>query len=102
MGKSASQRLKTKADPKGLVTKEELSLLRSDLQIFKIDVDDKFVQMDEKNRGYRDDVLNGLDKVMKELENIREDNEVGTHQIRELRVEVDNHEKRISKLETPN
>jgi len=56
-------------------------------------------QVNFKNRQYKDEIMTGLDKVVKELETIREDSIVGTHQIRELRVDVDNHEKRISKLE---
>lgn len=64
-------------------------------------LDEAFEKYDDKNRKYRDQVLSGLDGVMKELENIREDNIIETHQISSLREEVDNHEKRISKLESP-
>ena len=55
---------------------------------------------EEKHRKYHDENMNRLDEVMGELENIREDNMIGTYQTRELRENVDNHEKRISKLET--
>lgn len=67
--------------------------------ITKIELDEAFEAYDEKNRGYIDKVLTGLDKVMKELETIREDNVIGTDQTRELRIDVDNHEKRILTLE---
>lgn len=54
--------------------------------------------LDEKNRGYRDQILTGLDRVMKELETMREENTVGGHQVGE---KLDDHERRITKLETP-
>ena len=54
----------------------------------------------ENQKQYHDENMNRLDDVMGELENIREDNMIGTYQTRELRENVDNHEKRISKLET--
>ncbi len=61
---------------------------------------EELLKLDEKFRTYRDEILNRLDSVMGELQNIREDNSIGTHQTRELREEVDNHEQRIKKLET--
>lgn len=57
-------------------------------------------KMDEKSKKYRDDILKGLDKVMKELEEMREDSSLGAYQTRNLREDVDSHEKRITKLET--
>lgn len=99
MAKKTPSAYITKKDLENLVTKEELKMLEIRLGL---NFDEKFEEMDGKGRGYRDDVLNGLDKVMKELEAIWEDNEVGTHQVRELREEVDGHEKRITKLESSN
>jgi len=69
--------------------------------ITKIDLDEAFERYDDKNRGYKDQILTGLDKVMKDLETIREEMTVGTHQMRKLKEEVDTHRKRISKLESP-
>ncbi|MCL4418726.1 hypothetical protein M1146_01335 [Patescibacteria group bacterium] len=74
------------------VLKEELGITNRELRGI-------IEKMDEKNRKYRDQILTGLDGVMKELETMREENTVGTHQIRELDVKVDNHETRIAKLE---
>lgn len=72
--------------------------------VTKIDLaqalDQAFEAYDEKNRKYRDEILTGLDHIMKELETIREDNTIGTHQIRNLEEKTDNHEKRITKLES--
>lgn len=61
---------------------------------------DRFDKVEEDQKEYRDENMNRLDDVMGELENIREDNMIGTYQIRELRENVDDHEKRITKLET--
>lgn len=54
-------------------------------------------QVDEKSRKYRDEVLNGLDKVMKELETMREESTVRDYQFNE---KFNNHEQRITKLES--
>lgn len=96
--KTTNNQAATKSDIDALRKSTKLDL-KSETGILKIEFHEAFEQYDEKNRGYRDEILTGLDKVMKELETIREDNIVGTHQIRELRVDVDSHEKRISSLE---
>lgn len=69
--------------------------------VTKIDLDEAFEEYGEKNRGYKDEILTGRDKVMKELETMREENVVGAFQIRELHEKFDVHEKRIKKLEKP-
>lgn len=68
--------------------------------VTKIDMDEAFERYDEKNRGYRDQILNGLDKVMKELETIREENIIGTQQIKEVTKKVTTNERKIAKLES--
>lgn len=77
----------TKAD-----LKNETISLRMNLDKLKLEIDDKA-------RQYRDQVLTKLDGVMGELQNIREDNIIGSHQTAEMRDQVENHEKRIQKLE---
>lgn len=59
-----------------------------------------YQKIKEDQQEYRDENMNRLDEVMGELQNIREDNTIGTYQARELRENVDDHEKRIKKLET--
>lgn len=102
------------------IVKDEMGLmqkgLRDEMGVMKQDLEEKLSglggslreemsvmeeSLDGKNRKYRDEILTGLDKVMKELETMREENTVGSYQTRELREEVDNHEKRITKLESP-
>ncbi|OGH17486.1 MAG: hypothetical protein A3C97_00425 [Candidatus Levybacteria bacterium RIFCSPHIGHO2_02_FULL_37_11] len=84
------------------ILREELEITRKDLRI-ELDVSlEKVVRdVDEKNREYRDQVLTGLDGVMKELETMREENAAGTSLIRRLTDRVDDHEIRITKLESP-
>jgi len=77
------------------VTKVDLLTLREDLE-------KRFEETNENNRKYKDQILTGLDGVMKELESMREENTIGTHQTKELREEVDEHEKRITTLESSN
>ena len=69
--------------------------------VTRIELDEAFENYDEKNRKYRDQILGGLDKVMGELQTIREENAVGNYQIREFREEIDDHGRRITKLESP-
>lgn len=54
----------------------------------------------QENRQHRDENTTRFDEIVGELQNMREDNIIGTYQIRELRENVDDHEKRITKLET--
>ena len=53
----------------------------------------------EELKKYRDENMTRLDEVMGELQTIREDNTIGTYQIRELQKEVDDHETRIRTVE---
>lgn len=75
-------------------TTEDIIILREDL---RVEFDKKFDAFDSKAQLYRDQILTGLDKVMKELVNIREEYTVGNFR---LEKRVKDHEKRISKLET--
>lgn len=64
--------------------------------VTRFDLDEALEIQDEKSRGYRDQILTGLDKVVKELESIREENIIGNHRVDK---KLTNHERRISKLE---
>ena len=68
--------------------------------VTKKDLKDALGEYDSKAKSYRDQILTVLDKVMKELEEMREDSSLGVYQTRQLREEIDDHEKRIAKLET--
>lgn len=73
------------------------TILREELATFEKKVDQKFVnseinvdfklgdletRIDEKAKGYRDEILTSNDKLMKELEEQREEKEIGDSQIR--------------------
>lgn len=80
-----------KADDNQAVTKTDLIILEQNI---KQDIDENLEKIDEKNKGYRDEILTALDGVAKELETWREDKVLADHQL------VD-HENRITALESP-
>ena len=55
------------------------------------------IKVDQKK--YHSEVMDKFDQILGELQSMREDNEVGTYQTRELRETAEDHEKRITKLE---
>lgn len=56
---------------------------------------------DEKAKQYRDEILTKMDQIVGELAQMREDRLFERHEKRELKEQVDDHEKRIKKLENP-
>lgn len=58
-----------------------------------------YEKIERKIQQVNDRLYNMLDKIIKELEEIREDKVIGAHQTKELRERVDDHDKRIKKLE---
>ena len=83
-----------------VVTEEILEKkLGSEFALFRIEMDGKFDNLDEKNRGYRDQILTGLDGVMKELQDMREENAASTLHFERNDETLENHEKRITTLE---
>lgn len=56
-------------------------------------------EIDQNAKAYRDQILAKMDEVLGELQDMREENIIGTHHIRELRKADANHERRIKKLE---
>lgn len=75
----------TKSDLKTALDDQEKSMLR---------------KIDDKLMLYRDEVLTKFDAIMKELETMREENTLGVYQTNNLQKKVDDHEKRITKLES--
>ena len=57
-------------------------------------------RLKEEIRVARDDLMNKIDSFAGRTMTLEEENTVGVHQTRELRVQVDNHETRITKIET--
>lgn len=81
--------MKQKGSYADIVTK---GYLEQKLEETKRDIDDSA-------KGYRDEVLTKLDKVMGELETMREENTIGFSQLNGMQKQVTSHEKRIKKLE---
>lgn len=92
--------MKQQQNGSNLVTKDFMEKKLTEFEI-KLEgkFDKRFEQADEKARQYRDDVLNKFDEVIKELETTREDRELAVYQTREMRDQIEDHEKRIRKVE---
>lgn len=56
-------------------------------------------KIERKMQQANDRIFNMLDKIVKEFEGMREDRILGDHQEKQVREQVDNHEKRIKRLE---
>ena len=80
-------------------TKTDLRNIEKSLRSEMLHVEQRGESLEDKMKQYKDEIITKIDGVMGELEAMREDSMIGTHQISELREEVDNHEKRINLLE---
>ncbi len=74
-------------------TKGDLLILKSDLESKLNDLEQR---VDDKARGYRDEILTSNDKLSRTLETIREDIEIGNFQVKK---QIKSHEERITHLE---
>lgn len=104
-----------KNNVKNLVTKgylkKELTVVRRDMEAslkeeidrlenrVKLMIDDLKLDIDEKNRQYRDELLVAIDPILKEILIAREERAVASHQIEELRDRIDKHEDRLKQLQ---
>lgn len=81
----------------GQVIREEItaSEVRMDIKLEKL----KF-EIKDNVKSFRNDIFTKMDSVMSELEKMREDQTVKVHNDVQLKKRVDDHEKRIKKLET--
>ena len=97
--------MKQKSDYSQVVTKAYLDktldqrFLLNDAK-FDLKLENLERKIDEKAQKYRDEVLTSNDKIIKELEVMREENIIGFNQIARLGRQVSNHEKRIKILES--
>lgn len=96
-----------KANKSRPATKEDIQELRTELHTeinaletrIDIKLEKLDMRIDDKAKEYRDAVLTGLDKVMKELEIAREERIITNYQIREALKKLTNHEERITVIE---
>lgn len=82
---------------KAYVTKLDL---KTEIAFQNIEIDEKLTKLDVKNRGYKDELMTKLDKVLKELVDMREENDASTLRFERNETRLDNHGKRITTLET--
>ena len=91
--------MKQKDKTSNLATKKDLKVLEKSLRKELLMLEERVEQSDENAKLYRDQILTKLDEVAGELGTMREENTIGSYQTSELRKEVDEHEKRIARLE---
>nr|MBI5455548.1 hypothetical protein [Candidatus Levybacteria bacterium] len=92
----------TKEDLKKFATKTELRRVEKSLRGEILRVEEKVENLEEGQKRIETTVnktANVLDAFLGRLDNLEIDNKVGANQTRDLRVRVDNHEERISRLE---
>lgn len=93
----------TKSDIKRL--EKAIKKNREDILAFKRDTDKRFQTHEEKIEimitGFKDEILNHLDEIMKELTTSREEQIIIGHQTTEHEEKPEDHEKRIIHLEAP-
>lgn len=82
-----------------LATKNDLKKVEKSLRTELLRLEEKMENTDENAKQYRDQILTKLDGVMGELQTMREESAAGGFQIYELGEQVDNHEKRLARLE---
>lgn len=73
--------------------------LRTEIALVKLEINESEARLDEKNRGYRDQILTGIDKVVKELLDMREENAASTLHFERTDEKLKEHDIRIKTLE---
>jgi hypothetical protein len=93
--------MKQKSDSSQTVTKVYLDdRFRLNNAIFDLKLENLERRIDENAQKYRDQVLTANDKIVKELEVMREENIIGFSQIARLNKRVDDHDKQIKILKS--
>ena len=84
-------------------TGKQIEELKKEILAHKWDTDKKIDDHEEKTRemitGYKDEVVNGIDKVMGELKTSREEYTIKIGKISEHNDQLEKHEQRITSLE---
>lgn len=104
----------TKNDLKKFATKVDLKKTEKTLRGDTLRLEERVERIEDKLDGVEekvnridvveeklDKIQNTLDSFLGRVDNLEKDNVVGAHQVRELRVAVDEHDKRIVALESP-
>lgn len=82
--------------------REEMRAMKGGLREEMLDLREGIIdQVNDKMKLYKDEVITRLDGISKELQDMREEDAAGTLQFRRLDGKVEDHEKRITTLESP-
>lgn len=92
----AISKLATKDELKSLATKKNLNNFK--LDIF-VEISQLETRTDDKMKKYKDEILTNMDGIAKELETIREEQIIGSHQDKEFQEQLNDQAKRIKKIE---
>src|SRR3989338_11416653 len=100
-----TSKLATKEDIKGLRTelKSELKLGSKSIRREILKVEERVENLEEGQKRIEavlGKMAKTLDGFVGRVDDLTVDNEVGTHQTRELEIKVDDHEKRLKNLES--
>jgi len=101
--------MKKKTNNVQVATKKDIQMLRNDFkksekslrgEILKVEGKVEVLQEGQEDiKATLDRLQNTLDGFVGRVDNLTAENEVGANQTRDLRVQVDDHEERISRLE---
>lgn len=81
-------------------TKKDLQNVEEKLRVeIKTSANEILIKVDENAIKYKDEILAKMDEVMGELGVMRDENTIGSGQTSQLRDEVEDHEKRIKRIE---
>ncbi len=109
MDKIDITQLATKKDLKATEKSLRAEMLRVEKRVEDLDekFTKKFEEVNEKIRNLEEKFFKRFDKIMtmldgiaKVVDDLRTENTVGSYHTRELRIQVDNHEKRIKYIES--
>ncbi len=84
---------------KDFFQKSNTQLIKDIRRETQFTVDTAVEKLERKMQEHNDANLTKLDKIVKELERMREDRTLGDYQAKEVSDQVNNHEKRIKRLE---
>ncbi len=107
--KSQTNNLATKTDIKGLRTefkrtekslRQEILKVESKVELVEEKVEEVENKLSKQMKDQHDQVMTAISNFAGRVETLETENSVGTDHTRELRVQVDNHEERITTLES--
>ncbi len=65
----------------------------------KQDLEKNKIEILGQAKEYRNQIMDRFDSIVGDIADLKQENEIGTHQYRELKETVDDHEERLAKLE---